>query len=147
MFGATTGAGGLADWYEIAGIVIAVPVALAVVWALIRAIGHLKGVHEAIIGKPATPYSDAVPGIIDRFHVVDDHLKTIDLHLVEQDAVLTTLKNEVTFNGGQSVKDRIVRLDKKIDSLKDGQAAAAVTAKQVAQTTLDVAEELHRSGP
>jgi hypothetical protein len=123
----------LAEWYEVAGIVIAVPVALAIVWAIVRAVGHLTRVHEAIIGRPETSFSEAIPSMIERFHSIDDRFATVDLHLSDQDASILVIEAEFTTNGGSTVKDDLKKLQSMLDSVATRQAETA----RLASTAVD----------
>ena len=70
--------GGLDNWYEIAGIIIALPVALALIWGIIKIVRHFDLVHEVIVGRPATPMSEKIPSVIERFQTQD--LRMVELH-------------------------------------------------------------------
>jgi hypothetical protein len=123
------GADALQHWYEIAGIILAVPVALGVAWAIFRGIGHVQRVHEAIIGRPATSVSDEVPSIIERFHGVDDHLARQDATLAKQDYRLLQIEGEFRMNSGGSLKDDVVRLNRTVEKLASHQASDAGQAR------------------
>jgi hypothetical protein len=72
MFADTAaGAGHLLAWYEIAGIIIAVPASAAIVWGVFKVVRHLAIVHEVIIGRPKTRFSDGIPSMVERFDEVN----------------------------------------------------------------------------
>lgn len=58
---------------------------------------------DRVIGVPADPKTGQpeIPGIFERL----DH----------QDSVLETIRHEVEFNNGSSVKDAVIRVEQKID--------------------------------
>jgi hypothetical protein len=112
-----SGGGALQHWYEIAGIILAIPVALGLAWAIFRGIGHVQRVHEAIIGRPATSVSDEVPSIIERFHRVDAHLARQDATLSKQDSRLLAIEGEFRMNSGATIKDDLIRLNRTVERL------------------------------
>ena len=121
--------GPLYAWYEIAGIVLAIPVAIAIVWGILRTVSHLSLVHEAIAGREATAVSEKVPSMIDRF-------QDVNAHLAKQDRDLAAIKAELSYNGGGSTKDQVRKLGTDVAVLQRGQRAAARTAA-------DVSADLH----
>ena len=97
-----------ADWGVVAGLVIASPVVVALVWAILRAGRHLGLVHEAIAGREATAVSDEIPSMIKRF-------QTVNQHLADQDSSLKVIKKELFPNGGSSLRDKVDSLAAKVD--------------------------------
>jgi hypothetical protein len=98
-------ASGLLEAGELATVIIALPVAVGLAWAIFKGIGHVQRVHEAIIGRPATAMSDPVPSMIERFRLVDNHLST-------QDDRLQAIEKEYHPNGGMSMRDSANRNEK-----------------------------------
>ena len=122
----------LLGWYELAGIIVSLPVAFAIIWGVIRTVRHLSLVHEAIIGRPATAASDPIPSMIDRFHSVDEHLS-------KQDDKIEAIEGEFRTNGGSSVKDDLVKVQRQLTDLKAGQTRAATSLRAAKKTAEDAA--------
>ena len=78
----------LSQWYQVAGIVIAIPVVAVTVAYVHRSLSHMRTVHEAILGRPEGPANDAIPGIIQRFHDIEDHLNRQDARLSDIEGYL-----------------------------------------------------------
>jgi len=139
--------GPLYTWYEIAGILLALPVAATVVWAIVKVVNHLHLVHEAIVGRPATAASEKIPSMIERFQGVNEHLTSVDRHLKQQDHQLEAISAELSFNGGESTKDRVRDLGHQLTDLRRNQDAAVASLTQgqedAADTARDVSTELH----
>ena len=113
----------LDEWYKIAGIIIAVPVALAFVWGIVRLVSHMMLIHEAIIGRPESDWSDGVPSMVQRFSSQDDLLAQLRAGQVEIDARLIVVEAEFATNGGSSVKDDL-------NALKAGLACLTPTPRK-----------------
>lgn len=62
-------------------------------------------------GRPARPGVDAEPGVMERLKVLEDTQATQGVTLHDQNAVLETIRHEVEFNNGSSVKDATLRLE------------------------------------
>ena len=141
----------LDEWYKIAGILIGLATAASIVWGVVKVVGHMQRVHEAIIGRPETKMSEGIPSIIERFHVVDEKLEAVTDHLSAQDLLIERVEAEFRTNGGSTVKDDLRGLQRQLNSVVGNQATAAKTAiaaaEGVARTAVDTAAELHRTGP
>jgi hypothetical protein len=108
--GAASSNGGLlAHWYEIAGIIVAVPIVAVIVWKLLAFFGHVQGVHESIVGKPATTYSEAIPSIIERFKITDAGVTDAkEMARAAAELAADTIL-ELHPNGGASFRDSLDR--------------------------------------
>jgi hypothetical protein len=104
------GAGSLIKWYEVAGIILALPVVGAIVWAIVKVTTHLLRVHEVIIGRPATAYSEKIPSMVERFATVNDALGEVTYTL--------TVNGEVS--DPPTVLDRIMRGERETRALARG---------------------------
>jgi hypothetical protein len=94
-----TGGGALLIYILAPIIVAAILFTARVVYKSLR---RGTAIHEAVVGKEATPTSDKIPSIIERFHAVDEHL-------VRQDGRLVTIESECLSNGGASLRDSVNR--------------------------------------
>jgi hypothetical protein len=65
-------------------------------------------VIDRMVGVPAENGHPAQPGLFERM----DHQ---DAKLEEQSGVLETIRHEVEFNNGSSVKDAVTRIEKRLD--------------------------------
>ena len=106
----------LTEWYQAAGIIIALPVAGACVWGVIRAVRHFGTVHEAIVGRAAGPANEHIPSLIERFHAIDQRFDGVDAHLARQDEQIAEVSREFRTNGGSTVKDDLTALKRQIDA-------------------------------
>ena len=84
-----------------------------------------KNIHEAFIGRPATPGDPGLPSYGQRFQTISDNFVSvgerfddIDKKFVavgarfdSQDLTLQDLEHEVTTNNGTSVKDCVIRVE------------------------------------
>jgi hypothetical protein len=125
--------------------IVAVPAAAAIIWAIHRVVTHLLLVHEVIIGREATSYSEALPSMVERFHKVDDRFTDVQMHLRKQDKTTDTLVHELSMNGGGTLKDRLIRVERKVDDLHAGQDSAAQTARDVSSTALITAADVAKT--
>lgn len=91
----------LPEWADIAAIVLAFPVVVGIVWWLVRVAGRVHLIHQAIMGRPKTGATEAIPSIIERFERVD---KRMDAFAVD----LTSIRSQVHRNGGKSLADAVV---------------------------------------
>lgn len=100
------------DWQTlsaIAGVLVVICGALAWLWRkAIPAARKWARFADRIMGVPADPHTGQpeVLGIFERL----DH----------QDGVLETIRHEVEFNNGSSVKDAITRIEKRLDDPAPG---------------------------
>ena len=101
---------------SVAAVVLAVPVVAAICVIAVRGYRHMRAVHEAIVGKPEGPASDAIPSIIERFHAIDTRFDAVEAHLAKQDSEIADVSREFRTNGGKTVKDDLAALRKQIDS-------------------------------
>ena len=82
--------GVLQEWYQVAGIILALPTSVALVWGIVRVVRHLGLVHEAIIGRIKGPANDAIPSMIERFESINEHLSAQDGRLDRIESHLET---------------------------------------------------------
>lgn len=69
-------------------------------------------------GRPERPGKVREPGVMERLKVLEDTQAAQGTTLHDQNTVLETIRHEVEFNNGSSVKDATLRLE-------DGQKALA----------------------
>ena len=74
----------------------------------VPAIRKFWRVIDRMVGVPAEGNHPAQPGLFERM----DHQ---DATLQEQSGVLETIRHEVEFNNGSSVKDAVTRIEKRLD--------------------------------
>ncbi|WP_284984315.1 hypothetical protein [Arthrobacter sp. efr-133-TYG-118] len=63
-------------------------------------------------GRAARPGVDREPGVMERLKVLEDTQASQGETLATQDKTLETIRHEVEFNNGSSVKDAVVRTEK-----------------------------------
>lgn len=63
-------------------------------------------------GRPERPGKDREPGVMERLKVLEDTQAAQGSTLAAQDGILETIRHEVEFNNGSSVKDAVVRTEK-----------------------------------
>jgi hypothetical protein len=101
------------EWQTISAIIGVVAGTSAVIGWFFRkglpAIRKFWRVIDRMVGVPAENGHPAQPGLFERM----DHQ---DATLQEQSVVLETIRHEVEFNNGSSVKDAITRIEKRLDS-------------------------------
>lgn len=66
-------------------------------------------------GRPARPGKDAEPGVMERLKVLETTQSDQKQTLKDQDGVLETIRHEVEFNNGSSVKDAVSRIENRLD--------------------------------
>jgi hypothetical protein len=107
------------EWQTISAIIGVIAGLGAVVGWFFRkglpAIRKFWRVIDRMVGVPAEGGHPAQPGLFERMDHQDAALKGQDEKLAEQSAVLETIRHEVEFNNGSSVKDAITRIEKKVD--------------------------------
>lgn len=66
-------------------------------------------------GRAARPGHDREPGVMERLKVLEETQASQGNTLKAQDDVLETIRHEVEFNNGSSVKDAVTRIEKRFD--------------------------------
>ena len=126
----------ISNGYQIAGIVIAVPVVLTCVWGIRRMVNHMHLVHEAIVGREATTFSAGIPSMQERFVAIEEHLTCLnehlreqdehlhqqDNHLANQDSRMRIIEAEFRTNGGSSLRDGLVKIQRQVELLTQAEA-------------------------
>jgi hypothetical protein len=83
---------------------------------------QLKGVGQMTRdwnGEPAREgISDGTPGVMQRLYTQDRQFEEVMAHLGRQDATLETIKHEVNYNSGSSIKDAVHRTDGAVAALR-----------------------------
>ena len=101
--------GWLAHWYEIAGIIIALPIVSVCLAKILTFFAHVQGVHEAIVGKPATVYSEEVPSMIARFKTVETGVIAAKQEAAATARLVADVNAQLHPNGGTSMRDSLDR--------------------------------------
>jgi hypothetical protein len=100
------------DWQTISAISGVAAVAGGfIIWFFrkgLPAIRKFWRVIDRMVGVPAEGGRPAQPGLFERM----DHQ---DATLKDQSVVLETIRHEVEFNNGSSVKDAVTRIEKRLD--------------------------------
>src|ERR1039458_1395350 len=135
LVGVTNG-GWLAHWYEIAGIIVALPIVAVCVWRILTFFTHVQGVHEAIVGKPATADSEAVPSMIARFKAIDEGVAAAERMAEAAAKSAVDVTKELHPNGGSSVRDSLDRNERITVATGErvGKMGAQIDAHIVADT-------------
>lgn len=105
----TLAASNLYAWYEIAGIILAVPVAGTIIWAVIKSTSHIVEFHQAIVGRPEG-VGPRIPSMQERFSKIEEHLTEVDDHLNLQDQQIHDINSQFSMNGGGTVKDDLIEV-------------------------------------
>ena len=69
-------------------------------------------------GRAATPGHTAYPGVMERLVTLEENTTSVNKRLDTQDGDLGTIKSEVTFNHGHSIKDIVRDILQKLDKLQ-----------------------------
>ena len=97
---------GMDDLTWLAGLISAIAVIAGAVWAMLRPLkrqaDRIESFWEDWNGTPAGPGRSAVPGVMERLQSID---------------------GELTRNGGNSLKDQVVKTSRKLDVLSEQNAA------------------------
>lgn len=100
------------DWQTISAIAATATVAGGFfVWFVrkgLPAVRKFWRVIDRMVGVPAEGGHPAQPGLFER-------MDQQDATLGQQSAVLETIRHEVEFNNGSSVKDAVTRIEKRLD--------------------------------
>jgi hypothetical protein len=95
----------------VAALVTLTTAVVGLVYWLMRTIWHLfqqlDEFFEDWKGRAATPGHPARPGVMERLAALEDSLGLVNKRLDSQDSDLNTIKAEVTFNSGHSIKDTV----------------------------------------
>ena len=108
----------ITQWYLLTEFVIALPVAAAIVWGIVRAVQHMMAVNEAIVGREGTDWVEGIPSMVQRFSSQDDALVQLRAGQVAIDTRLIVVEKEFATNGGSSVKDDLNALKAGVAALK-----------------------------
>lgn len=92
----------------------AIVLVVFIIWKVSPHLRKLARLLDRLGGVPADPNTGQrrVPGLFERM----DHQ---DEKLIEQSAVLETIRHEVEFNNGSSVKDAITRTEEEVGKIAD----------------------------
>lgn len=80
-------------------------------WRGLRGLGNLI---DDLTGEPARPGVPARPGIMDRLAGVEASMAKGRAEIAEVRDEVVTVRAEVTHNGGGSLKDAVVRIDRTV---------------------------------
>ena len=100
---------GVDDLTWLAGLISAIAVIVGAVWAMLRPVRaqlhRWEDFWDDWTGTPAGPGRSAVPGVMERLQSIDGELQR---------------------NGGNSLKDQVVKTSRKVDELAEQNAAEHV---------------------
>jgi hypothetical protein len=106
----------------VAALVTLTTAVAGLVYWLMRTVWHLfqrlDEFFEDWKGRPATPGHPARPGVMERLAALEGALAQFNDRLDTQDSDLNTIKSEVTFNSGHSIKDVVRDIQQKINRLQ-----------------------------
>lgn len=120
----------LTTLYELGGVTILIGFFARIGWGVWKSLRHIGHVHEAIIGRPASPGVEAIPSMIQRFNAVSDEFSAVNQHLGQQDQRINRMDSELRPNGGSSLVDKVNGL---VESNKEAAADAATALAEVAK--------------
>ncbi len=124
----------LTTLYEWGGVTILIGFLGRLAWGLFKALRHVTHVHEAIIGRPASPGVEAIPSMIQRFEAVDDQFSAVNQHLGQQDKRIDRIDSELRPNGGASLVDKVDRIERlSAETSQNATKAATDAAAAVAE--------------
>ena len=117
---------GVDDLTWLAGLISAIAVIAGAAWAMLRPLkrqaDRIEAFWEDWIGTPAGPGRSAVPGVMERLQSID---------------------GELTRNGGNSLKNQVHQISRKVDELAGQNAAEHVDLAGQIQNVKDEAQRWH----
>lgn len=118
--------GWISDIISVAPWLGALFVAAFIVWKVAPVVRKWSRFIDRVTGVPADPKTGQkeVLGLFERMDHQDEKLAEQSVTLEEQSVVLETIRHEVEFNNGSSVKDAVTRVEK---ALTDHLAVPATT--------------------
>lgn len=117
---------GVDDLTWLAGLISVITVIAGAAWAMLRPLkrqaDRIEAFWEDWIGTPAGPGRSAVPGVMERLQSID---------------------GELTRNGGNSLKNQVHQISRKVDELAGQNAAEHVDLAGQIQNVKDEAQRWH----